>query len=301
MLGRDPVSAAGRKVFLTQLRRMQLQEAGSRSGEDIESVHKMRVAVRRMRSLLDLIGDHYQGKTVAKTEKGLRDIARALGAIRDLDVLILDLQVYSATLPPESKQHAQAIVGRLDERRAKRRKRLNRFFDSKRYQRSLRHLERFATKKTKRARAHQRAYEPHELRHVLPVLLHKRLATVRAYDTIFPAADDSHLHALRVDCKRLRYAIEFFAPVLGSNAVSFLAQVVAMQDSLGRINDIAVFVKRLNRLGKLPPEQAAVVDAYTARRNEELIQLRADFYEQWARFNTRAWQRKFSDALLVLR
>ena len=297
----DHVAEAGRKVFRQHLRRMERQEAGSRSGEDIESVHKMRVAVRRMRSLLDLVGEYYPGKTVAATETALREIARALGAIRDLDVLILDLQQFSVSLSPEVNQRAQALISRLVRRRAKRRARLNRYFDSKRYQRSLRQLDSFAKQRRKRVRRLKRPYAPHELRHVLPSLLHWQLARVKAYDTVLPAADDTTLHALRVDCKRLRYAIEFFAPVLGSSVESFHALVLSMQDTLGRINDIDVFVGRLNRLDKLSLEQAAVVDGYIARRNEELIGLRAEFYQQWARFNTRAAQRKFSDALLVLR
>lgn len=298
---RDPVTDAARGVFLLQLRRMQAQEAGSLSGEDIESVHKMRVAVRRMRSLLRLVGGYYKSKTIAESERGLRDIARALGAIRDLDVLILDLQRFSASLPPESQQQAEALISRLDRRRAKRRKRLNTFFDSKRYRRSLRQLESFARKKGVRARRPRRPHEPHELRHVLPVLLHQRLASVRAYDSLLPSSDDRRLHALRVECKRLRYAIEFFAPVLGASAEHFLEQMKTMQDTLGRISDIAVFVSRLKRLDQLSPAQAELVEAYIARRQSELAGLRATFYEQWRRFNTRALQRSFSDALLVLR
>ena len=58
---------------------MKSHEQGSRSGEDIESVHQMRVAIRRMRSLFNLIGAHYRRKTVAEFERGLREIARALG------------------------------------------------------------------------------------------------------------------------------------------------------------------------------------------------------------------------------
>ena len=301
MLVTDPVAGAGRQVFLRQLCRMKAHEAGSRTGEDIESVHKMRVAVRRMRSLLNLVGDYFPRKTVAGAEKGLRLIARALGAIRDLDVLILDLQAFSATLPPADRQHAEALVSRLDRRRRKHRKRLNAFFDSKRYRRSVRQLERFATKKGVRARRPRPAHKPHELRHVLPVLLHQRLASVRAYDSALPAADDRHLHALRVDCKRLRYAIEFFAPVLGASAQSFLEQIMSMQDTLGRINDIAVFAGSVKRLDEQSPEQAALVENYIAQRNQELVRLRATFYAQWTRFNTRALQRKFSDALLVLR
>ncbi len=301
MQGTDHVGHAGRLIFLRQLRRMQAHEAGSRTGEDIESVHKMRVAVRRMRSLLRLVGDYYPGKPIAVAGKSLRQIARALGAIRDLDVLILDLQEFSASLPPEGQQHANALVSRLDRRRAKRRKRLNAYLDSKRYERALRQLENFAGNKTGRASRKLRPHQPQELRHVLPSLLHQRLAIVRAYDAVLPNADDTRLHALRVECKRLRYAIEFFAPVLGASATSFLAFVTSMQDALGRINDIAVFVSRLQKLKKLSPEQAAILDDYIACRNKELAALRVTFYELWARMNTRVQRRKFSDALLVLR
>ena len=109
---------------------------------------------------------------------------------------------------------------------------------------------------------------------MLPSLLHQRLAIVSAYDAVLPAADDKRLHALRVECKRLRYAIEFFAPVLGASAARFLELVTAMQDTLGRINDIAVFVSRLQNLKEtVPPEQAVIVEGYIAIRNEELIWL----------------------------
>ena len=169
MLVTNHVAEAGRMVFQQQLRQMILHEPGSRSGADIESVHKMRVAVRRMRSLLRLVGDYYKRKAIADTERALRDIARALGEIRDLDVLIVDLQQFSATLPPDAQQHAEALIKRLDRRRAKRRRRLNAFFDSKPYRRSLRQLERFGMKAEKADRQLKRAHDPHELRHVLPV------------------------------------------------------------------------------------------------------------------------------------
>ena len=82
---------------------------------------------------------------------------------------------------------------------------------------------------------------PHQVRHLLPLLLHERLAIVRAYDVVLPATEDTTLHALRVEYKQLRYALEFFGPLLGNSAQSFLVEVKAMQDLLGRINDIAVF------------------------------------------------------------
>lgn len=297
----DPVAEAGRKLFARQIRRMTGQEAGSRKGADIEAVHRMRVAIRRMRSLLKLIPEHYRAGTVAKLEAGLREIARALGRIRDLDVLILDLERYAANAPSDQQAHIQAIIGRLERRRDKQRQRLNALFDSKRYDRFLRQLKRFGKTDGKGARRIKTRSAPHQVRHVLPVLLHRRLAQVRAYDTVLPDSNIEDLHELRVEFKQLRYALEFFQPNLGRSAGSFLRTARDMQEFLGRIHDISVFIEAVGRLKKLSEEEAHSLEQYRAARLAEQASLREEFGEHWTRFNNRATQRQFSDCLLVLR
>ena len=121
--------------------------------------------------------------------------------------------------------------------------------------------------------------------------MHQRLARVKAYDTVLPATDDATLHALRVEYKGLRYALEFFQPILGSSAGGFLSQVKAMQEILGRINDIAVFSETVASLAALPAEQTAVLQSYISARDAELVDLRERFNAAWARFNNRATQR----------
>ena len=301
ILPTDPMAEAGRVIFARQIRRMLSHEAGSRTGADIESVHQMRVAIRRMRSLFNLIGAHYRPKTTARYERGLRQTARALGAIRDLDVLILDLQDYQETLSADDQAVLAQVVAMLDERRSASRVRLNRLFDSKRYARFIRGFQRFAKRPEKGARRLKRSEAPHQLRHVLPLLLHERMARVKAYDTVLPAADDAILHALRVEYKQLRYALEFFQPILGRSAGHFLKQVKQMQEILGRINDIAVFSEYLSRRDQMTLAQSAVLEGYISARDSELAVLRGRFYHAWARFNSRASQRQFSDSLLVLR
>lgn len=301
ILPTDSMAEAGRLIFAQQIRRMLSHEAGSRTGDDIESVHQMRVAIRRMRSLFNLIGAHYRPKTTAKFEIGLRRTARALGAIRDLDVLIIDLQHYQETLPPPDQEALAQVVAMLDERRRACRVRLNKLLDSKRYARFIRGFQRFAKRPSKGARRLKRSEAPHQLRHVLPLLLHQRMARVKAYDTVLPASDDAVLHALRVEYKQLRYALEFFQPILGRSAGQFLKQVKEMQEILGRINDIAVFSEYVRALDSVSPQEAAILDAYVAARNDELAGLREQFYDAWARFKGRAPQRQFSDSLLVLR
>ena len=295
------MAEAGRKIFAGQIRRMKSHEAGSRTGEDIESVHQMRVSIRRMRSLFRLIGAYYRPGIVTKYQRGLRDIARALGAIRDLDVLILDMEEFQVSLPAESSPAMEALLTLVDARRSQYRIRLNELFDSKGYGRFVRQFRRLCKKPGGGARRIKRSEAPHQVRHVLPLLLHERMARVKAYDTVLPAVEDTTLHDLRVEFKQLRYAVEFYQPVLGVSAGRFLRQIKAMQEILGRINDIAVFTAYLRRLNDLPSGQAAVVERYIETRDTELVVLREQFGKAWAQFNNRATQRQFSDSLLVLR
>ncbi len=59
---------------------------------------------------------------------------------------------------------------------------------------------------------------PYRVRHVAPVAIYERLAAVRAYDewVTVPNPPVTRLHALRIVCKRLRYALEFFREVSGA-------------------------------------------------------------------------------------
>lgn len=297
----DPITEAGRKIFAKQLDKMLQHEAGSRTGEDIESVHQMRVAIRRMRSLFKLLGTYYKPKTVAKFSCSLRDIAKTLGQIRDLDVLILDLQDFQSTQDDDTQVIIKRIIKKLDKRRRKNRITLNALFDSMPYHKFVKQFTSFTKTHNKGAVSVDDKRTPHQVRHLLPILLHERLASVRAYDTVLPHVEDEILHALRVEFKRLRYAVEFFKPVLGASAEKFIKEVKVMQDLLGRINDITVFTQRVSVIKRLNSKQQAVIEIYSTIRQQELDSLRNQFDAQWQSFNKRTTQRQFSDALLVLR
>src|SRR4051812_34049303 len=80
----DTMAEAGRKALLDDLIKMMSHEAGSRSGEDPEDVHDMRVALRRMRSIIGLLGGYYKPKALDPYVDEMRKIARSLGTVRDL-------------------------------------------------------------------------------------------------------------------------------------------------------------------------------------------------------------------------
>ena len=131
----DTMAEAGRKALLGDFVQMLAHEAGSRSGEDIEDVHDMRVATRRMRSTLLLLADHYKPKAVKPYQRQLRKIAQTLGAVRDLDVLIGNVSGFRDTLDDEHRDDLQPVLDELDDERMSARHDLIRMLDKKSYKR----------------------------------------------------------------------------------------------------------------------------------------------------------------------
>ena len=113
----DPMSEAGRKVLRFHYRRMLYNEPGTRLGRDIEALHDMRVATRRMRSAFRVFGDYYQPKTIVGYIKGLKRTGRALGPVRDLDVFRVKIQAYVSSLPEPEQDSLDEFLALLERRR----------------------------------------------------------------------------------------------------------------------------------------------------------------------------------------
>lgn len=298
----DSMAEAGRKVLLAEFIKMLEVEAGSRTGEDIEDVHKMRVAIRRMRSAFRLLQSYYKPKVIKPYVAELRQIMQALGAVRDLDVLIHHLEDYQSTLDVSQLEVMKEVIDSLDLRRADARKELNRVLDSKSYRRFVKNFSKFLTTPEMGARAVDTTNAiPYQLRHILPAMIYEHLSTARAYETVLAAADAETLHALRIEFKRLRYIVSLFEDVLGTQIKDFIEELKIIQDHLGRLNDIDVAQIRLNELMEdLEGDQISVLWGYIHHLEAEKPDLLAQLPEIWKRFNSKAVQRKLASAVANL-
>ncbi len=300
----DAMAEAGRKALLSDFIRMLETEAGSRAGEDIEAVHDMRVATRRMRSTLRLLAAYYKPKAVQPHLDGLRAVAQALGAVRDLDVMIDAINLFGATL--ENQTDLQPILDSLNAERNKARKALLRTLDKRDYRRFIEDFSTFLTKAGKGAvPVDPDEIRPYQVRHLLPELIYEHLGAVRAYDDALADADNLTLHALRIEFKRLRYAVSIFADVLGKTSADFITEIKAAQDHLGKLNDLHVAQERLSEIaGKLDgdaqAETLAAIQQYVAHLEAEEAELHAGVDEMWRRFSSRSVQRQLSNAVAGL-
>jgi CHAD domain-containing protein len=278
-------------------------ENGSRTGEDIEDVHDMRVAIRRMRSAIRLLKPYLRAKAIADYNRDLRRLGWTLGDVRDLDVMIVQMQAYQAGLDESGQAGIQAVIALLEERRQAARAALNAYFDTKHYRRFVRGYSGFLTQPMPEVKHTQNgSVVPYQVRHVLPMLIYDRLAAVRAYETVVEEADTPTLHALRIEFKRLRYTLSLFGDVLSPAAREFVGEIKTLQDHLGHLNDASVARTRLDGLADdLDESGEAAVAAYLGHLEAQEAAVKVHFLEAWARFNTRKVQQKLATAVLSLR
>jgi CHAD domain-containing protein len=315
----DAMSEAGRKTFRFHFRRMLHNEPGTRLGQDPEALHDMRVATRRMRAAFRIFGSYY-GKSVASYEKGLKQTGGMLGTVRDLDVFRQKILDYAKTLPDVQRGSLDPLLAVLETRREAARREMLDYLDGKKYARFKERFGEFVETEGLGSLPLVQEGEPHpyRVRHVAPMAIYERLAAVRAYDewVTVPNPPVTWLHALRIACKRLRYALEFFREVLGPESKGLVNQVVEMQDHLGELQDAVVASGILRdflvwgtwghetagqRLSDLAtPVIAPGVATYLAVKHAELQHLLDTFPPLWQRFYGGELSRTAAAAISVL-
>ncbi|MCB0105178.1 MAG: CHAD domain-containing protein [Caldilineaceae bacterium] len=243
------VTAACRLSWQQQLFAMLRNEAGVRYSRDIEYVHEMRVAIRRARAAFKLYGDFFPRKVLRPYRKMLQRTGRRLGAVRDLDVMLAKAK--QAKKQKKETTAQSALLATWEAQRAAAHQELLTWLDSAAYRTFVADFQAFCrtAQPTHLAQGKPGAAPPLvEVRHVVPSLLMARFANVRRYESLFAgSASVSHetIHALRIDCKYLRYSLEFVRHLLGAEGEALIQHLKQLQDLLGDLNDAAVALARL--------------------------------------------------------
>lgn len=283
----DTLAEAGRKVLRMHLARMLAVEAGTRSGEDPEDLHKMRVATRRMRAVWRTFDGAYRPKLQKRYVRELRTVAAALGGVRDLDVQLEGLAAHEERIGSEAAQALRPLHQEWEQRRERARAGLLALLDSPAYGRFVDDYLAFV--ETPGAGATDTGPGPaRSVRDVAAGRIWQAFEQVRAHDAGLPWADLPALHELRIDGKRLRYSLESFREVLPETADELIATVTTMQDQLGAINDADAAARAVREwlMGAAPGLPAAARDAagaYVVLREEEIPRLRRAFRALWRR------------------
>jgi CHAD domain-containing protein len=318
LLPSDPMAEAGRKVLRFHFMRMLDHESGARAGQDIEHLHDMRVATRRLRAAFVLFGDYYAPMTISYYVKYLRRIGRALGAVRDLDVFLEKARGFLATLPDAEQSSLDPLLASWQANREQARRQMLALLDSPRYQGFCRAFDLFTSTpglgaSTIVGAPKEQSAQPAPLilAYIAPTLVYQRLAEVRAFEPLLPSAPVTLLHQLRIACKRLRYTLEFLEETLGAEAKEVIKEVVVMQDHLGNLQDAVVatdllrgflneWAERQKSDGAAQQVDIHGVTQYLAMKQAETIELLRAFPAAWQRLSDPRLREKLARALGAL-
>jgi CHAD domain-containing protein len=282
----DSLPEAARKVIKYHFARMRAKERGTRDGSNLEDLHDMRVATRRLRAAWRIFDDAFKPGKTRKLRRRLRVLADRLGAVRDLDVLIDGLESYRLGLDPDQQPGLEPLLALWRRQRSSDRDLLIGELDSGRYAEFLEEMKDFLEAGANEAANVASPTLPHRIRDRVPSQIWAAYEAVRAFELVLPWADVETLHQLRIATKWLRYDLEFFGETLGPDSARLLERVVALQDFLGCLHDADVASKLARdvlvaRAGELSRPETEAIGAYLHSRERELARRRRALGPVW--------------------
>jgi CHAD domain-containing protein len=232
---------------------------------DVTSVHQARVASRRLRSALPVLGVRADADALDRARRRVRRITRALGPVRELDValsLLAELQTRKAVSEKAIGLVRQAVTA---ERNARRREMLDELTPS-RLDKLRKRLVEMAAPDTPPSLPLSGVEEAAKQAAIRAVGL--RTAIERAGGIYLP----DRLHRVRIAAKKLRYALEIQRELTRSRSTARLNRLKAQQDLLGRMHDLEMLIDRTRGV----QEALAASDRRSTSELDALIRLLED-------------------------
>ena len=228
-----------------------LHEAPWREGADrIEGLRRMRVATRRLRTLVDLFRPDLPDKTAKRARRTLRRIGRALGPLRELDVHVQRLEALGCeTNDPAVRVGIEHVLERIERRRARAEARARACIGDTDWATLRTDLEALTDRLVGplvRSDADASAWVRQRLTPHADRLFHA-LEPMHAHvqATGLSTVDFEAVHALRIEAKRLRYAIDLVRPALTESELVLRKRLRRLQRVVGEHRDATLLHDQL--------------------------------------------------------
>lgn len=228
--------------------------------QDPETMHKFRVSIRTMRSLVAFAEPFMKRSQAKAMQRNLRTVVRWTSRLRELDVL--HDQAASMEMPCEE------LTGAIAKARDAERERVAKQLKSKRAAKLLAAVGEEALDVAWKPRAAQEGVSRKAMRARFASMLAELERDLEALDI----ADAEATHDVRKEAKRVRYSAENFREFLEDDAVAVAKRMVKMQDGLGAICDARVNLEIIDAFPKkkLSEDARVALDALRASNAEFL-------------------------------
>jgi putative phosphoesterase len=273
----------GAETLLVRIQELESQIEGARRNDDIEYVHKLRVASRRVRTALSIFEECFKPKQVKKWKKTIKNLTASSGVARDTDVLIAFLEKYSTQVESHAARGLKFLIAIQRARRAVMQSDVVKVLDSLQTSGTLADISANCTA--------MRTNENHDS----PII--KTLSTYgKAHDHIERRVDGllaleqfvhdrraivKH-HELRIAAKRLRYTLEVFSSIYRDGLKDQIALMKQFQDILGEMHDYYVWSQDLTAYRReIPPDAGYGMNTLLAHLRIQRRCRYRDFISLW--------------------
>jgi CHAD domain-containing protein len=246
-----PAPAGIKLVLVTRFEEMQGFRDAALDWTDPEGVHSMRVASRRLRSALRDFAPYIRKRRLAPVPKRLRNLAAALGEVRDHDVAILALEDLQAKAPRESSATLKQFIETRKELREQSRRQLEAALaDDELKALASEFVARVDEATALSERKNKQAQPEPELTFAdmsRAVILARLKEFEKLSNGLFKPSNVEALHQMRIAVKRLRYAIELFQRCWPRSMSAHAKRAARMQTALGDIHDCDVWIESVGK------------------------------------------------------
>jgi len=269
----DPADAHLRYILSRQLDTILSRDPGVRLGGDREDVHQMRVATRRLRSVLRAARPLLNPQWEASLRDELKWLGRQLGEARDLDVQMAYFKGQTDEVKPPDRAAFKRFFDYLQQKRSKVQQQLVSRLRRPRYVALINQLI---------PAVGEPAMVPHDV--TLPDLARKAFRKLRKeVKELDNSASNAKWHCVRIQAKRARYAAELSEWCSGRVATRFIDTIKLIQDQLGEIQDAVMSEEHLRQFTSKKAGKHSVLLAgqMVERQRQRRRQAKQAFRSTW--------------------
>ncbi|BBB91244.1 MAG TPA: CYTH and CHAD domain-containing protein [Methylomusa anaerophila] len=271
------------------------QHAFLADSADPETLHDLRISLRRLRVLLSFAKPLLPAEEITDWQTSLRQWSNSLGPVRDLDVLYETWLMLNNHLPNHPDPISQALTAAFTEKRTQL---VAEIYNSvsRGYSTPL-----LLGLWVWTAEWPDRYSEQNNASLLLFIVgrLNNWLKQFVEAGSKVDLSDETAVHQLRIQGKKIRYAMEVFAPILPGRSANFTKRLKSLQDNLGLLRDTQSTIGQLNKLVKASSSRKLHNDSglLLGWQLSHSLHAKAEFEEIWTKMkkSCRKWLAKHSD------
>ena len=228
-----------RRIIHRMLAIARENEAGIVDDIDTEFLHDYRICVRKIRSVLSLIKGIYPEEKTEELKAAFAQFCEVTNRLRDLDVYLLARKEYTAMLPAAFRPALEEMFQDFAKERRRALRKVVAHLGSPAYRAAIEAAEDFfaGPSHLPETEVSQSPVGPLVARRIDKS--YKRIVKIER--SLGADTPDEAIHQVRIQCKKLRYLVEFFSELLPADETEYIEkQLRRLQNCLGLFNDYSV-------------------------------------------------------------